>query len=142
VLVPDLAPILNLGPGCGVPSAPVLAATGSPARATIPNATFGLLVSNLTPGNSVVINYALATGNLSFPAGCTVWIDPASFISSRNGTADGSGNFAVALPVPNDPSLEGQSLAVQAAEVQAGGALFGQFDLTNGIEIEIGSLCR
>ncbi|HLQ37856.1 MAG TPA: hypothetical protein VK348_08650 [Planctomycetota bacterium] len=126
-----------LGAGCGSP-APGLFASGSPALANIPNATFGLGVT--AHANTGVFLFA-ATAAVAQPigGGCTQYVDSASTSSLGFGLTNASGTLARVAPVPNLAALEGVDLIFQGAELFTGGPAFGQFNLTNGLRVRIGN---
>ncbi len=125
---------LFLGPGCGTPTPPRLAAND---QARIGNSTFALNVSNVAAGSTNVIMLSLLPANISLGA-CTVYIDPAQVLLTTSITADGSGVATLPMPVPNTPFLDGGSFAAQAAEMQVGGVFNGQFDFSSGLKVKIG----
>ena len=55
-----------------------------------------------------------------------------------SGTTDASGKLVYAIPVPANPALEGFSANLQGLSVHTGGALLGQFYLTNGLRVRVG----
>jgi len=133
---------LFLGPGCGVPAASTLYATGTPARATLGNATFGLASAGNAPAATVFLLGGGLDGTQALGGGCNLYmggvIGPNIFVLPPV-AANGAGLASFSLPVPNQPALEGAHLNFQAVEVQAGGALLGQFDLSNGVRVRIGN---
>ncbi|HET6203552.1 MAG TPA: hypothetical protein VFI25_12200 [Planctomycetota bacterium] len=130
---------LSLGPGCGVPSAPSLAATGTPGRATLGNATFGLLTTGHPAGVPVALFALAPSGATPLGGGCTVYSSSlAGAFPLALGVADGLGALAWATPVPNDPALEGLALDLQAVGVVPGGAFLGAFNLSNGLRVRVG----
>src|SRR5262249_40878947 len=116
---------INLGPGCSSGTVPDLHAFGTPARATLGNASFGLACSNTGTGNQVDLYYTLVPGTFTGFAPCNVYLGPdlssATYLMSA--TANGSGIATFPLPVPNDPLFEGFVADLQAVESASGGAL-------------------
>lgn len=129
-----------LGDGCGVPSAPVLAASGAPPQATLPNASFALQISNVSPGSQNLLWASALDGTLVAAAGCSFYMDVNGLFLQLPLTADGTGKIALPLAIPADPMLEGVHVNFQDIEVQANGALFHQYDLSNGLRVRIGNL--
>lgn len=136
--VPGISFSPNLGAGCGTP-APALFATGTPPFAVIPNPSFGLRVEDLPPNGSAAVLVSLQTGNTTLGNGCTLWLDASSAIAVGTFGANAQGVATVPFGVPNDVSLEGASVAFQAATLVSGGPLFGQIALSNGMRVRIGN---
>ncbi|MCI0587107.1 MAG: hypothetical protein L0323_09740 [Planctomycetes bacterium] len=131
---------VNLGPGCGAPSAPSLLASGSPPRAILGNASFGVTTSGHPPGAPVGL-FALAPGGpTDLGGGCALYSSglPGAFPLSV-GTANGLGTLSWSLPIPADSALEGLSLDLQAVALVPGGAYLGAFNLTNGLRVRAGN---
>lgn len=130
----------DLGPGCGAP-APVLFAAGSPQRATIGNASFTLQSAQNPAGAGCAFVLTLQPGSLPLGGGCTLYSSSwAGLVAPWMVVSDGQGLAQMPLPIPNDPTFEGIDLCFQAANVTAGGAFLGAFDLSNGLRVRIGSL--
>ncbi|HLQ36861.1 MAG TPA: hypothetical protein VK348_03605 [Planctomycetota bacterium] len=129
----------NLGPGCGSP-APTLFGTGSPDHGTIGNASFGLRSTGNPAGATCGFVVSFADGSTLLGPGCTLYsASTASVGSLLIVAADGSGAAAMPLAVPNVPALEGIHLDFQMANIHAGGAYLGTFNLSNGLRARIGS---
>ncbi|HET6205060.1 MAG TPA: hypothetical protein VFI25_19885 [Planctomycetota bacterium] len=132
-----------LGAGCGSPAAPTLYATGTPARATLGNASFGLASGGNAAGATVFLVGGTADGSQSIAPGCTLYTAgtiPTSVFVLPPVLANGSGLASFAFAVPNDVGLEGTHLNFHAVESQVGsGAVLGVFDLSDGLEVRIGS---
>lgn len=143
--VPSQAPIglynMYLGAGCGTPTAPTLMATGSPARATIGNATFGLESFGNAVGAGCMLYASAVDGTMSVPP-CSIYLGPNlnAAIPLMITAANASGRAAYALPIPNDSALEGMSVNFQHIEAQVGGSLLGVVDLSNGLRVRMGNL--
>lgn len=139
--VPGDLPNVYLGDGCPT-GLPDLYATGTPAAATLGNATFGLESSGNQPSSLNVLWISILPGSTSLGGGCTQWFGGALGDASNwlwaSTTSDGSGVASYALPIPNDPGLEGIDLIFQGAGANPGGPLFGSVDLTNGLEVRVG----
>jgi hypothetical protein len=135
---------VHLGDGCGTPAAPTLYATGSPARATLGNATFALASSGNAPGATVMLFGGPIDGTQSLAPGCDLFMggsppNPVFFFGYA--TASASGVATRSAPVPNDPTLEGAHLNFQTFEIQLGtGAYLGTLDASNGLRVRIGNL--
>jgi len=126
---------VNLGSGCGAPTPPALSGQGI---ATIGNSSFALQVISVASNSTNVFLLSGAAANL--PIGpCTVYIDPAQLLLVTGINASSGGVARMPLPVPNDGVLNGASIAVQTAEIQAGGAFQGQADFSNGLRVKLGS---
>lgn len=138
-LVPGGEFNVYLGPGCGSPSVPNLVATGAPAQATLGNATFGLETSNVAPGSTVLLWGSLLDGTLQANPSCAFYMNVAGLFLQVPLTADGFGLAALPLPIPNDPLAEGVHVNFQAIEVESGGALANQANLSNGLRVRIGN---
>jgi len=148
VSVSSTAPLglhnVHLGDGCGTPSAPTLYATGSPGRATLGNATFGLGSAGNAPGASTVLFGGPVDGTQSLTPACNLYMggsppNPVFFFGYA--TANGAGVASRSTPVPNDPILEGAHLNFQVFEIQSGtGAYLGLLDASNGLRVRIGDL--
>jgi hypothetical protein len=131
----------NLGAGCGYPSAPLLYATGTPARASLGNATFGLRSSGNPSGVACAFVLGTAPGTTVIAPGCTAYTaNPGALLGPLMTFADGAGVAAMPLAVPADPILEGSQLDFQMVAFAPGGALFGGFNLSNGLRIRVGNL--
>ena len=132
----------NLGPGCGTPAAPSLFATGTPARATLGNATFGLASAGNGAGATIFLVGGTLDGTQAIAPGCNLYIGGAvgtSIFVLPPVAASGTGLASFSLAVPNLAGLEGTHLNFQGVEVQAGGAVLGQFDLSSGLRVRIGN---
>jgi hypothetical protein len=125
-----------LGDGCGS-AAPTLHATGNPALPTIPNPTFGLRTV-ASPGALVLLAWSPQAASQPL-GGCTVYVDQAT-VQSVLGVAGPGGTVDFTAAIPASASLEGNDVAFQAAELRIGGALSGQADLSNGLQVRVGNL--
>jgi hypothetical protein len=130
---------INLGGGCGVDH-PILRASGSPAIATLPNPTFGLVISGMQPNVGGVLFVSPTEGNLPLAGGACSLRTGFPLFGDLPIQANVGGVWLQPLPLPNDPALEGASLVLQAIEFGTGGPLFGQFRVTNGLRIRFGNL--
>jgi len=144
VLVTSTAPLglynQNLGPGCGNPSAPNLYATGSPPRATLGNGTFGLQSAGNAASTPSPLLMSLVDGTFPLAPGCTLYSSSvATLFPPFNATSNGAGVASYSLPVPNVPALEGQHVDFQSANVVAGGAYLGAFNLSRGLRVRLGN---
>lgn len=128
-----------LGDGCGAPSAPLLYATGSPPKGSLGNSTFGIEVAGNDP---LSLSYLLASGfaaTTPLSSSCNLYMSPAGILVAGVFPADANGILTIPAPIPNDPSLEGVTVNVQSVENQAGGVLWGQYALSNGLGVRLGS---
>lgn len=129
-----------LGNGCGAPT-PELFAHGTPSLAAIPNASFALRLQ-ATANSDAVLLFAFQPGNTALGNGCTSWLDGMTTAALGLWRTDAAGSVAASLPIPNDPALEGLDVLFQAAVRHQGGALYGQFDLSNALRVRIGNQRR
>ncbi len=142
--VPSQAPVglynMYLGAGCGIPTAPTLYAIGSPARATIGNATFGLRSAGNAASAACLLYGSAVNGTLSLPP-CSLYLGPNlnAAVPMLGVNADLSGIATYPLAIPADAALEGSAINFQHIEAQAGGALLGVVDLSNGLRVRIGN---
>jgi hypothetical protein len=130
----------DLGPGCGNPAAPHLLATGSPPRALLGNATFGLRSEGNPPGALCAFVLSGAPGTTVLPPGCPLYAPSLAAIAGSFVTAaSGAGAATMPLAIPAFASLEGVDLDFQAANLHTGGVFLGAFDLSNGLRVRVGS---
>ncbi len=129
-----------LGPGCGNPT-PILRAIGSPPRATLGNATFGLEVIGFPSFAPVLLASGTVDGVTPLGPSCNLYMGgtPGLDIFLLSGQADIVGTFTVPIPIPADPLLENLHANVQAAGASPGGPLLGAYVLTNGLRVRIGN---
>jgi hypothetical protein len=128
---------VNTGAGCGSPAAPTLFATGTPPRATLGNAGFGLASSGNAPGATGVLLASLFSSTLPVPP-CSLYLGIDLFVLT-SANANAAGVVSYALPIPNDGLLEGTNFHVQHLEAEIGGQLLGFADASNGLTVRIGS---
>jgi hypothetical protein len=144
VFITSTAPMelynIVLGPGCGSP-APTLYATGSPAKATLGNATFGLQAAGLQPNASVLVAMGSLDGTQALSPTCNLYMlgEPFVDIFFLTGSANAAGVYSLSAPIPNNPMLEGLHSNVQIAATKTGGAFLGAYDFTNGLRVRIGN---
>ncbi|HLQ36603.1 MAG TPA: hypothetical protein VK348_02290 [Planctomycetota bacterium] len=127
----------NLGGGCGAPT-PSMYAFGVPPIGSIPNASFGVRTTS-DPNTGLFLFFSLLANNLSLGNGCTQVIDFSTGATWGFGVTDAVGRFDVAMPVPNDPALEGLDVIWQAGIIQPGGPVLGNFAVSNGLRVRIGN---
>jgi hypothetical protein len=132
---------VNLGPGCSSGGPLSLYTTGTPPRATLGNATFGLQCAGLGAGNTVDLYASFTPGTYGALSPCLVYLGPdlstAQLFAST--VASGFGVASYAASVPNDPGIEGLNVQVQCVEWAPGGALAGAVNLSNGLQIRVGN---
>jgi|GEM_PF-5983542 len=118
-----------------------LAANGMPA---IGSTTFGLTLSNAPAGSFAYFFLALGLSPAPMPvsASCNLFIDPTSLFAFMNAGISplgpfptGAGFFTLPTPIPNQGSLLGGSIAVQAACLDA---VPGGFTTSNGLLLIFG----
>lgn len=132
------ASFINLGPGCGSP-APTLSAS--------PPALGGAVFAQVTSAFPNAYAYVYMSVGIITPSpvpgipGCTVYVDLANLanvILVEQGFTDANGLFILPLQrVPNDPSLHGLQITIQAGVWSASGPVFGDH-LTNGLLLALG----
>jgi len=130
-----------LGAGCALGTPPSLFATGTPARATLGNASFGVASTGNAPGEPSWLYLGLQGGSTTF-RGCTIWIGPnlASFGFASLALSDASGRAVHPGPIPADPALEGLRMRLQTvARRPGGGLLLSNLELSDGLEVLVGS---
>ncbi len=127
---------LFLGAGCGTPTAPLLGANGP---ASLGNAGFALNVSGVANGSSCAFVLSGVPGALNLGGGCNLYFNPSFPFFTVSTTASLLGIATLSLPVPNDPNLTDGILAVQALEIQVGGAFAGVIDLSSGLKVKLGT---
>ncbi|MSR63350.1 MAG: hypothetical protein EXS08_12985 [Planctomycetes bacterium] len=145
VLVTSSAPAglfnMFLGAGCANDVPPTLFASGSPARAALGNASFAIESTGNDGLQPNVLKYSLTLGSHTLGA-CTLYLGPTpggSFVASSV-RSDVNGRAVHAAPVPNDLALEGVIVSMQAVGRDPGnGTLFGNFEMSDGLEVRIGS---
>ena len=127
---------LHLGVGCGTPTAPVLTANGP---ASLGNAGFALSMSGVANGSSCWFLLSGVPAAINLGGSCTLYINPAAPYFTAAATGSVLGIATLSLPVPNDPNLTDGILAVQALEIQTGGAYAGLIDLSSGLKVKLGT---
>jgi hypothetical protein len=111
---------------------PRLAAGDAP---IVGNAAFGFEVSDTRP--SAPLALMLSALRATTPLGpCTLLVAPPSV--DLFAVANGQGRAVVGVPIPAGPALRGAYLRWQALTLDAGGALFGSFALSNAVETVLG----
>jgi len=145
VAVSSSAPILSYnvfqGAGCASGTPPTLYAGGTPARATLGNATFEIGSSGNVPLQLHSLRMSTVAGTFQF-GGCDFHLGatlansfPVSVV-----TSDAGGLAVHPAAVPNDIALEGLDVFLQAVARNPGnGPLFGNFDLSDGLRVRVGN---
>lgn len=132
---------VNLGPGCGLPNAPVLYATGAPARGLIGNSTLGLRCISNPANMPCAFVLSSVPGSTSLGGGCTVYTgDPLTLLGPLVALSDATGAATVPIGVPNNPTLEGLDFDFQEIGFAAGGPVLGNFNLSNGLRVRVGDM--
>lgn len=132
-----------LGAGCSTDGTPpTLFATGTPARATIGNGSFGLATGGNVASQLNVLLVGFTSGALTLNPACTLWLGGApgvDFVVVGSTVADAQGVATYATPIPNDAGLEGLSAFAQCVGVNpAGGAFLARIELSDALEARIG----
>lgn len=124
-----------LGDGCSNVTAPVLFTNKV---ATIGNDQFRFLCDGGEPGSTQFLYFSNSSG-VSNVLGCDLYL--AGNLNLRDvQMVQANGRAIYQAPVPNDPSIEGFVISVQAVGFRsAGGPLFGSFELSSGLKVRIGS---
>jgi len=143
--VPSSAPMLlhnvYLGAGCSNGTPPSLYAQGSPARATLGNASFQIGSSGNVPFQLHSLRFSTVAGTFAF-GGCDFYLGASLANSFPISTvaANASGVAVHPAAVPNDIALEGLEVNLQGVSRNPGnGPLFGNFDLTSGLRVRVGN---
>ena len=113
----------------------------SPARASLGNATFGL-ASGGNPANVPCgFLFSVSEGTSLLAPGCTLYsTSQASMVGPIMVFSNATGVASIPLSVPNQASFEGMRMDFQACNIQTGGALLGNFNLSAGLRVRIGNL--
>ena len=129
-----------LGSGCSTTTAPTLYAKGTPARASLGNASFELVSEGNLPGEVHFLRYGIGSGTTNLQ-GCTVYLAGTLGLPVAGTLSDAFGVAVHPTPIPNDPSLEGLEVDLQAiGRRPAAGTLFGNFELSDGLRVRVGDL--
>lgn len=124
------------GVGCaGMTGTPTIGTAGSPNLPILGNATLQVTLAN-AKSTSLAI-FAGSTDPGPLPGACTnLLINPLVFAFTT--FTNFSGQAAIALPVPNTPSLLCGNLYVQWAVVDNTGGLASLFTLSDGLRMRVG----
>ena len=129
------------GAGCALDTPPTLFATGTPARAELGNATFGVASNGNVPGQVHWLYMTVQPGS-SVVQGCPVWLG-ASLSGVRLASqvvSDASGRAAHPGAIPADPALEGVRFRLQGVGRDPGqGTLYTHLELSDGLEVLVGN---
>ena len=130
---------VNLGPGCSDGTPPELFAVGSPPRATLGNATFGLETTGNAPSTVVLFLFTPLGGTgVDVGSGCFSYLAP-QFLKIKVRGTDTGGVGSLNAPIPNDGGLEGIDVNFQVMEFDPlGGPFLVDYDLSNGTRVRIG----
>jgi hypothetical protein len=127
--------VTNLGGGCGTPAVPSLVSLGTP---SLGNATWGLQTSGVAANASTLLWASLLSGSLALNANCTLNMNVAGLFLNLSLPADGAGVVTLQTGVPNDPNLMGINIKFASWEIQTGGAVQNQADLSNTLSVTFG----
>jgi hypothetical protein len=130
--VPGFVPNPYLGAGCGSPT-PQLFANGA---ASSPNPAFALQVQ-ATPNTGAFAFFSTGTASLPLGGGCVQYLDAAGLGTYGFVLTNAGGSASLPLAIP--PGLLPMDLHWQVATLAAGGPLFGQLNLTNGLTVRVAS---
>jgi hypothetical protein len=141
--VPSSAPLglyaVPLGAGCARGTPPTLYTTGTPARAVLGNASFGIGSSGNVAGEPHVLIAGLRAGAIPLQT-CRLWIGGRlgrdTWVAS-NAVVDAAGEAHHRLPVPDDVALEGLELRLQALSGNPAGLVFSRFDLSDALLVRL-----
>ncbi|MBK8099383.1 MAG: hypothetical protein IPK26_19925 [Planctomycetes bacterium] len=125
--------VIDLGPGCGSP-APTFGVIGVP---SIPNPAFLLRIGS-APGSGLLLFGATQTGNTPWGAGCVQYLG-APLIALGYVQATVFGITVLPQPIPSNPALSGMRVNFQCAELVSGGPVLGSAQLSNGLQLVLGS---
>ncbi len=130
-----------VGEGCAFGAAPTLHAVGTPAQATLGNATFALRSTGNAPQQPNYLFFSRVAG--SHPIGrCTSYLGLVASDAILRDTvlSDASGVAVHALPIPSLVALEGIDVTFQVVGRNPGnGKLFANYELSDGLRVRIGS---
>jgi hypothetical protein len=131
---PGLAVAVPLGNGCGQPFAPS-------ANATVPHLGGTTRLELLGASPNVLAAWWLSVPivpPLAIPGGigCSLWLDPALLAMLSMASTDASGRYALDVPVPGIPALQGLALAAQATAFVPASPLGMQ--ISNGVGLRLG----
>lgn len=129
------------GTGCALDTPPTLFAFGSPARAELGNATFGVASTGNAPGQPNWLFYSLQPGS-SVLQGCPVWLGStlSGVFRASQVVTDASGRATHPGAIPADPALEGVRFRLQAVGRDPGqGVLYANLELSDGLEVLVGN---
>jgi hypothetical protein len=130
--VPGLQPSVNLGAGCGTPSADLFV-NGVPSAG---NAAFAIQVQS-APLTPVLMYFSDLGGNNVLAPGCTLRLDLGTMSTLGLYVTDAAGRASVAAPVSlTQTSLD---LFFQGATLVPAAPLFGLVGLTSGLKVRFAS---
>ena len=92
-------------------------------------------------GAACYLYASLVNGTYAGFPPCNIYLGPdlSSFFLLGVAIANGAGVASYPIPVPSDAGLEGLVVNLQHVEAQAGGALLGVADLSNGLRVRVGN---
>jgi ELWxxDGT repeat protein len=121
------------GSPCASGAVPTVGFLGLP---SVGNAGFALTVADTAPGSLVLLAASTERGDLPL-GGCVVYPELPVVLSDT--VANGAGAAAIALPVPNTPSLVGATVFGQWFVLVPAGPVLGSFDASRGLYVIVGS---
>ena len=95
-------------------------------------------ISDLEATAPAALLLAAPVQSLSVGGGCLSYVTSSPFVLAT-GTSTPEGRLDLSLSLANNPNLIGQELILQALSVQVAGPLFGFFELSNALDVLIGS---
>ncbi|MBK8101171.1 MAG: hypothetical protein IPK26_29165 [Planctomycetes bacterium] len=133
---PGFVPNVWLGAGCGNPTASLLA-NGAP---TSPNPAFALIL-NGAPNTGAFAFYSFGAASIGVGPGCTQYLDAATVGTHGFLVTNGLGVATIPLAIP--AGFSPIDITWQAATIETGGPVGGQFGLSNGLTVRLaGSGCQ
>ncbi len=120
-----------IGFGCGA----ILTASGGAASQ---GETLHVQLADLEPTVPAALLAAAPSTSLPVGEGCLSYVGASPLVLTL-GTSTAEGRLDVPLSLANNPSLVGQRVILQALAVQVPGPVFGFFELSNALDLVIGS---
>lgn len=131
---PGTGTTATYGAGCpGTAGVPAIGSSGGPP--VLGNQSFTLEISNGLAGAPTVFALGLASTQVDLGGGCDLLVSPVPiFLGVPGSTVDGSGAASGSLPIPDQPSLVGNSVHVQGFVIDSASP-HGTAAFTDGLEM-------